>query len=63
MKTLYSDGFGDDTARERLPKREWLTKFKNDGYGLIDTLKESICLSVKSPHQRKRLVLQYAEND
>ncbi len=61
MKSLYSDGFGDDIARERLHKRECQTKFKNDGYRLIDTLKKSMCLSVKSPHQRKKLVLKYTE--
>ena len=47
MKALYSSEFGI-TAEERSKKEDWLTKYKNDGYRLIDALKEPVCNSMSA---------------
>ena len=54
MKALYSSEFGV-TAEKRSKKKDWLTKFKNDGYRLIDALKEPVCRSM-SGQKRKILI-------
>ena len=54
MKALYESEFGE-TSRERLSKKKWLTKFKNDGYRLIDALKEPVGKSTKRL-KRKKLI-------
>ena len=55
MKALYEGEFGE-TSKERLCKEKWLTKFKDDGYRLIDALKEPVCQSTSS-RKRKNLIL------
>ena len=56
MKALYKGEFGE-TSRERLRKKTWLTKFKDDGYRLIDALKEPVGQSMNS-QKRKKLILE-----
>jgi len=51
MKALYEGEFGE-TSRERLRKKKWLTKFKDDGYRLIDALKNPVG-QYKDPQRRK----------
>ena len=51
MKALYSSEFGI-TAEERSKKEDWLTKFKNDGYRLIDALKEPVCNSMSAQSEK-----------
>ena len=59
MKALYSSEFGV-TAENRSKKKDWLTKFKNDGYRLIDALKEPVCRSM-SGQKRKILITDRAD--
>ena len=59
MKALYSSEFGV-TAEKRSKKKDWLTKFKNDGYRLIDALKEPVCRSM-SGQKRKILITDRAD--
>ncbi len=54
MKALYEGEFGE-TSKERLCKEKWLTKFKDDGYRLIDALKEPVVKST-GPPKRKKLI-------
>ncbi len=54
MKALYTGEFGE-TSKERLRKRKWLTKFKDDGYQLIDALKEPVGQST-NPRKREKLI-------
>ena len=58
MKALYSSEFGV-TTKNRSKKKDWLTKFKNDGYRLIDALKEPVCKSI-SGRMRKKLMTDRA---
>lgn len=39
MKALYEENFGK-VRNERTRKKQWLLRFKNDGYRLIDAVKE-----------------------
>ena len=59
MKALYEGEFGE-TSRERLWKKKWLTKFKDDGYRLIDALKEPVGQSTGS-RKRKNLILNVVD--
>ena len=59
MKALYEGEFGE-TSRERLCKEKWLTKFKDDGYRLIDALKEPVDQSTGS-RKRKNLILNVVD--
>ena len=58
MKALYESEFGE-TSRERLRKRKWLTKFKDDGYRLIDALKDPV--GQYTDPQRKKLILNVVD--
>ena len=59
MKALYEGEFGE-TWKERLWKKKWLTKFKDDGYRLIDALKEPVDQSTGS-RKRKNLILNVVD--
>ena len=66
MKALYSSEQNAVTisiivtAENRSKKKDWLTKFKNDGYRLIDALKEPVCRSM-SGQKRKILITDRAD--
>ena len=59
MKALYEGEFGE-TSKERLRKKKWLTKFKDDGYRLIDAIKEPVGPFIKS---RERENLNFERKD
>lgn len=59
MKALYGCAFGD-TKRERKCKAEWLTRFQECDYFLIDAVKEPIDRKVKDP-ARVRLIRARAD--
>ena len=53
MKAIYGVEFGV-TKKERLRRKQWLVRFRNDGYRLIDASKEPFCKGV-SPRKREKL--------
>ena len=54
MRAIYLDEFGE-TSIERQIKKMWLTRFKHDGYRLIDAIKVPICRS-KNSSKREKLI-------
>lgn len=54
MRAIYLDEFGE-TSIERQRKTMWLTRFKNDGYRLIDAIKVPVCQSIIS-RKREKLI-------
>ena len=54
MKAIYGTEFGE-IPEERTRKEKWLTRFKNDGYRLINALKKPLCQKT-NPEKRKRLM-------
>ena len=52
MRAIYLDEFGE-TSIERQKKPMWLTRFKHDGYRLIDAIKVPICRSIISSKREK----------
>ncbi len=60
MKALYEGEFGE-SSRERLRKKKWLTKFKDDGYRLIDAIIEPVRPFIKS-RERENLNFERKEH-
>ena len=42
MRFLFRDEFGDDTPAERVRKGDWLARFRDGGYFMIDAVHEPI---------------------
>ena len=52
MKALYEENFGE-VRNERIRKKLWLSRFKNDGYRLIDAVKEPFPQGLSNPKKQK----------
>lgn len=52
MKALYEENFGK-VRNERIRKKLWLSRFKNDGYRLIDAVKEPFPQSLSNTKKQQ----------